>query len=101
MTQQCVLAAQKANCTEGWWLQAERGQVYIRYKEEILCCEGGEALEHVAQRNCEYPFPGSVQGQVGWGFEQSDLMEGVPAHGRGVGPRWSLMSIPTQSILCF
>ena len=28
--------------------------------------------------------PGSVQGQVGWGFEQPDLVEDVPAHGRGV-----------------
>ena len=30
-------------------------------------------------------FPGSVQGQVGWGFEQPGRVEGVPAHGRGVG----------------
>lgn len=27
---------------------------------------------------------GSVQGQAGWSFEQSDLVKGVPAHGRGV-----------------
>ena len=26
-----------------------------------------------------------VQGQVGWGFEQPDLVKDVPAHGRGVG----------------
>ena len=31
------------------------------------------------------PLPGSVQGQVGWGFEQPGLVEGVPAHGRGLG----------------
>jgi len=24
-----------------------------------------------------------VQGEVGWGFEQLDLVEGIPAHGRG------------------
>ena len=30
------------------------------------------------------PLPGSVQGQVGWGFEQPGLVEGVPARGRGV-----------------
>jgi len=29
----------------------------------------------------------SVQGQVRWGFEQPGLVEGVPAHGRGVGAR--------------
>ncbi|GAB0185910.1 hypothetical protein GRJ2_001056300 [Grus japonensis] len=33
------------------------------------------------------PIPGSVQGQVGWGFGQRSLVEGVPAHGRGVGTR--------------
>jgi len=32
-------------------------------------------------------IPGSVQGQVGWSFEQPGLAEGVPAHGRGVGTR--------------
>ena len=33
------------------------------------------------------PLPGSVQGQVGWGFEQPGLVEGVPVHGGGVGTR--------------
>jgi len=33
------------------------------------------------------PLPGSVQGQVGWGFEQLGVVEGVPAHGTGVGTR--------------
>jgi len=28
---------------------------------------------------------GSIPGQVGWSFEQPGLVEGVPAHGRGVG----------------
>jgi len=26
-------------------------------------------------------FPGSAEGQVGWGFEQPGLVEGVPAVG--------------------
>ena len=47
----------------------------------------GEALGQVAQRGCGCPIPGSVQGQVGWGFEQPGLVEGVPAHGSGVGTR--------------
>jgi len=55
--------------------------------EEILCCEGGEALAQVAQRCCGCPLLGSVQGQVGWGFEQPGLVEGVPGHGRGLGIR--------------
>ena len=51
----------------------------MRCKEGVLPCEGGEALEQVAQRDCGCPISGSVQGQVGWGFEQPGLMEGVPA----------------------
>jgi len=41
----------------------------------------------VAQRSCGCPLPGCVQGQVGRGFEQPGLVEGVPAHDRGVGMR--------------
>jgi len=59
----------------------------IKYTEEILHHEGGEALAQVTQRSCGCHLPGSVQGQVGWGFEQPGLVEGVPAHGRGVGTR--------------
>ena len=56
----------------------------IRCKEEVLYCEGGAALEQVAQRGCGCPLPGSVQGQAGWGFEQPDLVKDVPACGKGV-----------------
>jgi len=41
----------------------------------------------VAQRSCGCPFPGSVEGQLGQGFEQPGLVEGVPTHGKGVGTR--------------
>ena len=56
----------------------------MRPKEEILPCEGGEALAQVAQRSCGCPLPGRVQGQVGRGFGQPGLVEGVPAQGRGL-----------------
>jgi len=55
--------------------------------KDILYYEGGEALEQVAWRNCGCPLPGSVQGQVGRGLEETGLVEGVPARGRGVGTR--------------
>lgn len=29
--------------------------------------------------------PCPIPGHVGWGLEQSDQVENVPAHGRGVG----------------
>ena len=57
----------------------------MRCREEILHCEGSEALEQVSRRSCSCPIPGSIQGEVGWGFEQAGLVEGVPAHGREVG----------------
>jgi len=58
-----------------------------RYKVEILYYESCEALEQVAQGSCGCPLPGSVQGQVGWGFEQLGLVKCVPAHVRGAGTR--------------
>jgi len=39
--------------------------------------------------------------QVGWGFDQPSLVEGVAAHGRGVGMRWSIRFLPNQTILWF
>jgi len=47
--------------------------------------EGGETLAQVAQRGGGCPIRGNVQGQVGWGSEQPDPAEDVPAHGRGLG----------------
>jgi len=72
--------------TRGDGFQLKEG-TFTLDKEEILYNEGGEALEQVAQRSCGCPLPGSVQGQVGWGFEQPGLVAGVPAHSRGVGTR--------------
>ena len=51
--------------------------------------ESGEVLAQTAQGGCECPIPGGVQGQVGTGPGQPDLvldMEvGDPACSRGVG----------------
>jgi len=71
----------------------------MRCKKESLYSEDGVALAQAAQRSCGCPLPGRVQGQVGRGFEQPGLVEGVPAPGRGVGIGWSLRSLPTQAIL--
>jgi len=53
----------------------------------MVYSEGGEALAQVAQRSCGCPLLSSVQGQVGWSFEQPGLVEDVPAQGREVGTR--------------
>jgi len=47
--------------------------------------EGGETLAQVAQRSGPCPIPGNIQGQAGWGCEQPDAVEDVPAHGKGIG----------------
>jgi len=66
---------------------------------KILYNGSGEALAQAAQRSCGCPLPGSVQGQAGWGFEQPGLVEGVPAHGRGVGTRRALRLLLNRTIL--
>jgi len=53
-------------------------------KEEIFYDDGGEMLEHVAQWSCGCLIITSVQGQVGQGFEQPNLVNDVPAYCRGV-----------------
>ena len=83
--------------SNGFKLKEGRFRLDIRNK----FYEGGEALAQVAQRSCGCSLIGSVQDQVGWGFEQAGLVEGVPAHGRGVGPGWSLRTLPIQTILWF
>lgn len=58
-------------------------------------------LEQVAQRRCECPIPGRVQGLVGWDSEKPSLVKDDPAQGRGVGTRWFLRPLPNQVILWF
>ena len=52
--------------------------------EEIFYSEGGEALAQTAQRGCECPNPGGVQGWVEWAPVQHELLGGSPAHSRGL-----------------
>jgi len=54
-------------------------------KQEIFYNEGGEALERAAQRGSGGPMPGNIQGQVGRGSEEPDLVKDVPAHCGRVG----------------
>ena len=54
----------------------------VKRLESKLCRKGPESPGgHQVDRRC--PIIGSVQSQVGWGFEQLDLAKDVPAHGRG------------------
>ena len=44
-------------------------------------------VRYCNQEGCGCPLPGSIQGQVGWGFEQPGLEGGVLAYSKGFGTR--------------
>ena len=69
--------------SNGFKLREGRFRLDIRQK--FFHNEGGEALAQVAQRGSGGPFRRNIQGQVGLGFEQRDLVEDVPPHCSGVG----------------
>lgn len=64
------------------WKQV-KFRLYIRivFYNIVFYNKGGETLKKIAQRSYGYPVPGTVQGLVGWGFVQPDVVEDVPAHG--------------------
>jgi len=43
------------------------------------------------------PHPWSVEGQIGWGPGQPELLGGSPAPGTGVGTRWVIFKFPFNS----
>lgn len=76
----------------------KRGKFRLAIRKTFYC-ESGEAAAQVTQRNCGCLLPGSVQGKVGWGFDQHGLVEGVPCTQQGVWKLRFLRFFPTQTIL--
>ena len=56
----------------------------MTYWRQEFFTHGGEALAQDAQRGCDSPISGGVQGQLGWAHGKPHLEGGSPAHGRGV-----------------
>lgn len=68
----------------------------------FLYSKGGKVLGQVVQGSGGCPISGGVQGEAGWGFEQTGQVEGVPAQGTegGTTPRSSRSpSNPNHSII--
>lgn len=47
-------------------------------RKKCSYCDGGETGEQVEQRNCGCLITDYVQSQVGWTFQQPDLVKDVP-----------------------
>lgn len=75
--------------------------IFYRLYVNKLCCQSQELSKVCIAVITRVILGLSVQGQVGRGFEQPDLLEGVPGHSRGAGSGSSLRSFPTQSVLWF
>lgn len=41
--------------------------------------------KQIAQRNCECPTTGTIQGQIRHGFGHPDVRKDLPSHGRRIG----------------
>lgn len=66
---------------KGFKLKKNRFRLDIR---KNFYDKGGETLERIAQRGGRCNIFGKVEGQVGWGCEQPDLVKEVPTHCRGL-----------------
>ena len=63
----------------------KKGRLQPRTKKNFFTMRVARHRQQVANRSCGCPIIGSVQDQVGQAFEQPDLVEAVPTHGKGVG----------------
>jgi len=93
----CSLPVLEGSLWAGGGLTFHKGQggTALNRKGRFL---GAKALAQDTSRSCGYPISGGSKGWAGWGPGQPELMGSNPAHGKEVGTRWTLRSLPTQTI---